>query len=146
METVSTLPLFHPSLRPYRFTVLAFASLLAFGSYFAYDSVGAIETTLIQAFHADRAAIGAMYSAYSIAAVFAVFFAGLPNPFTATRYHSLVVSADSCPDDLEPTATTQDGVIMAIRHKKFVIEGVQFHPESVLTPMGERLLDNWLNS
>jgi hypothetical protein len=58
---------FYPTSRPYRFIILAFAALMAFGSYFAYDSVGAIETTLIQVFHTDRAAIGAMYTMYSVA-------------------------------------------------------------------------------
>ena len=71
-------------------------------------------------------------------------FRSLPNPFLGGRYHSLVVSPDSCPDDLEPTATTQDGVIMGIRHKKFVIEGVQFHPESIMTDVGHALLGNFL--
>ena len=60
---------FYPTARPYRFIILAFAALMAFGSYFAYDSVGAIETTLIQVFHTDRAAIGTMYTMYSVAAV-----------------------------------------------------------------------------
>ena len=67
----------NPALRSYRFAVLLCASLMAFGSYFAYDSVGAIETTLIKVFHADRSAIGAMYSVYSIAAVFAVLYFAL---------------------------------------------------------------------
>lgn len=86
-------PFFHPAGRPYRFTVLAFVSLLAFGSYFGYDSVGAIETTLIDFFHADRAAIGAMYSVYSIAAVFAVLFAGMLTDRMGTRWASLFFSA-----------------------------------------------------
>src|SRR5690349_7726836 len=67
---------FHPSTALYRFTVLAFAALMAFGSYFAYDSVGAIETTLIKIFQTDRAAIGTMYSMYSLAAVVAVLAGG----------------------------------------------------------------------
>ncbi|HEV2246437.1 MAG TPA: MFS transporter, partial [Terriglobia bacterium] len=68
--------LLHPKGGLYRFVILAFASLMAFGSYFAYDSVGAIETTLIQVFHTNRAAIGTMYTMYSVAAVFAVLAGG----------------------------------------------------------------------
>jgi para-aminobenzoate synthetase component II len=70
--------------------------------------------------------------------------AGLPSPFTATRYHSLAVRPDSVPDQLEVTARTAGGVIMALRHRDLPIEGVQFHPESVLTEGGHRLLANWL--
>lgn len=84
---------FHPSGRPYRFIVLAFVSLMAFGSYFAYDSVGAIETTLIRHFGAGRAAIGTMYSMYSIAAVFAVLAGGLLIDRIGTRAASLLFSA-----------------------------------------------------
>jgi anthranilate synthase/aminodeoxychorismate synthase-like glutamine amidotransferase len=71
-------------------------------------------------------------------------FAGLPNPFEATRYHSLVVAADSVPDVLEVTATTAEGVVMGLRHREHPIEGVQFHPESVLTTAGHDLLRNFL--
>lgn len=70
--------------------------------------------------------------------------AGLPEPFTATRYHSLAVSDDGFPDDLEVTARTDSGVIMALRHRKHDLEGVQFHPESVLTEGGHHMLANWL--
>jgi para-aminobenzoate synthetase component 2 len=70
--------------------------------------------------------------------------AGLPNPFIATRYHSLAVVPNTVPDELEVTGTTDTGVIMAIRHRDFAVEGVQFHPESVLTEGGHRLLANWL--
>ena len=70
--------------------------------------------------------------------------AGLPNPFIATRYHSLAVVPNTVPDALEVTGTTDTGVIMAIRHRDFSVEGVQFHPESVLTEGGHRLLANWL--
>jgi para-aminobenzoate synthetase component 2 len=70
--------------------------------------------------------------------------AGLPNPFIATRYHSLAVVPNTVPDELEVTGTTDTGVIMAIRHRDFSVEGVQFHPESVLTEGGHRLLANWL--
>jgi len=71
-------------------------------------------------------------------------FDELPNPFTATRYHSLVVEPDSVPDSLEVTARTRDGVIMGLRHRELAVEGVQFHPESALTPEGKALLRNFL--
>ena len=72
-------------------------------------------------------------------------FRGLPRPFTATRYHSLIVERKSLPRCLEISAETEDGTIMALRHRKLRIEGVQFHPESVLTNAGFRLLENFLN-
>jgi anthranilate synthase component II len=71
-------------------------------------------------------------------------FDGLPNPFVATRYHSLVVRPDSVPKELIVTATSTDGVIMGLRHRELPIEGVQFHPESVLTVSGPALLGNFL--
>lgn len=71
-------------------------------------------------------------------------FAGLPNPFTATRYHSLALDPATVPDELEVSATTESGVIMAVRHKSLPIESVQFHPESVLTEGGYQMLANWL--
>ena len=70
--------------------------------------------------------------------------AGLPSPFTATRYHSLAVEADSLPAELEVTGRTPSGIVMALRHRELSIEGVQFHPESVLTEGGHRLLATWL--
>lgn len=70
--------------------------------------------------------------------------AGLPDPFTATRYHSLVVDADTIPAELVVTARTASGVVMGIRHRGLPLHGVQFHPESVLTEGGHRLLANWL--
>ena len=70
--------------------------------------------------------------------------AGLPSPFTATRYHSLAVVDGTVPDDLEVTARTRAGVIMGLRHRELAVEGVQFHPESVLTQGGHRMLANWL--
>ncbi len=73
-------------------------------------------------------------------------FAGLPNPFEATRYHSLVIEKKSLPECLEITAWTDDGEIMGVRHKKLMVEGVQFHPESILTVEGKRLLGNFLKS
>ncbi|AOS60871.1 aminodeoxychorismate/anthranilate synthase component II [Actinoalloteichus hymeniacidonis] len=69
---------------------------------------------------------------------------GLPNPFVATRYHSLTVRPDTVPADFEVTGRTESGVVMAIRHRTLPIEGVQFHPESVLTDGGHRMLANWL--
>lgn len=71
-------------------------------------------------------------------------FRGIPNPFEATRYHSLIIDRDTLPDDFEVTAWTKEGEIMAIRHKKLLIEGVQFHPESVLTTYGKDILNNFL--
>jgi len=71
-------------------------------------------------------------------------FAGIPNPFEATRYHSLVVDRDSVPDVLEITAETSDGTIMGLRHREYDIEGVQFHPESILTTAGHDLVANFL--
>jgi anthranilate synthase/aminodeoxychorismate synthase-like glutamine amidotransferase len=71
-------------------------------------------------------------------------FAGLPNPFEATRYHSLVVDPSTLPDCLEITAETPEGVMMGLRHREFAVEGVQFHPESILTAVGHDLLRNFL--
>jgi para-aminobenzoate synthetase component 2 len=71
-------------------------------------------------------------------------FAGVPEPFRATRYHSLALDPQTVPADLAVTATTDSGVIMAVRHRTLPIEGVQFHPESVLTEHGHRMLANWL--
>jgi anthranilate synthase component 2 len=71
-------------------------------------------------------------------------FVGLPEPFVATRYHSLVVDPGSVPDVLEVSASTGDGVIMGLRHRTLDVEGVQFHPESLLTPSGPSLLSNFL--
>jgi anthranilate synthase/aminodeoxychorismate synthase-like glutamine amidotransferase len=71
-------------------------------------------------------------------------FAGLPSPFDATRYHSLLVERASMPACLEVSAWTAEGEIMGLRHREHDVEGVQFHPESVLTKEGKRLVENWL--
>lgn len=72
-------------------------------------------------------------------------FTGIPSPFTATRYHSLIASREFLPDELEVTATsTDDGYIMGIRHRKYPVAGVQFHPESILSPEGDRIIRNFL--
>jgi anthranilate synthase/aminodeoxychorismate synthase-like glutamine amidotransferase len=71
-------------------------------------------------------------------------FAGLPNPFTAGRYHSLLVRPETLPDCLEVSARTAEGEIMGLRHKQYPVEGIQFHPESVLTPQGKRIIRNFL--
>lgn len=72
-------------------------------------------------------------------------FAGLPEPFTATRYHSLVIERESLPECLDVTAWTDDGEIMGVRHRQLPVEGVQFHPESILSEHGHALLKNFLN-
>lgn len=69
---------------------------------------------------------------------------GLPNPFVATRYHSLVIDPVTMPDVLEVTARTEDGTVMAVRHRAHAVEGVQFHPESILTEAGHRMIENFL--
>jgi para-aminobenzoate synthetase component II len=71
-------------------------------------------------------------------------FKDLPNPFRATRYHSLVVAPEQFPDCLEISARTEDGIIMGLRHREFLVEGVQFHPESILTDTGKKLLSNFV--
>ena len=73
-------------------------------------------------------------------------YAGVPSPLEATRYHSLIVAKEGLPEELEISAYLEDGTIMGMRHKRFPIEGVQFHPESVLTPAGKALLGNFLGS
>ncbi|MHB8842090.1 MAG: anthranilate synthase component II [Candidatus Aquicultor sp.] len=73
-------------------------------------------------------------------------FSGIPNPFTATRYHSLIVEKETLPSCLEISAETEDGLIMALRHREFPVEGVQFHPESILTSEGKAILRNFLGA
>ena len=72
-------------------------------------------------------------------------FSGLPNPFPAIRYHSLAVMRDSLPDCLEISAWTENGLIMGLRHRQFAVEGVQFHPESIMTEVGKDLLKNFIS-
>lgn len=73
-------------------------------------------------------------------------YEGVEDGFIATRYHSLALKTDSVPDELEVTSRTEDGVIMGVRHKNFPIEGIQFHPESILTTEGPRIVKNWLQA
>ena len=72
-------------------------------------------------------------------------YEGLPNPFEAIRYHSLIVNPESLPEFLEVTSRTEDGIVMGVRHKNLPVEGVQFHPESIMTRVGHDLLRNYLN-
>jgi anthranilate synthase/aminodeoxychorismate synthase-like glutamine amidotransferase len=72
-------------------------------------------------------------------------FKGIPSPFKATRYHSLIIKKETCPSDLEITATTKDGIIMGVAHKKYNIHGVQFHPESIASEHGHQLIKNFIN-
>jgi anthranilate synthase/aminodeoxychorismate synthase-like glutamine amidotransferase len=72
-------------------------------------------------------------------------FAGIENPFTAARYHSLIIKRDTLPDFLEITAETGDGIVMGVRHRDFPLEGIQFHPESFLTPCGMKILENFID-
>lgn len=71
-------------------------------------------------------------------------FAGVPSPFTATRYHSLIIEREGCPEELKITAETEDGVIMGVAHRTHPIWGVQFHPESILTDCGKRIIANFM--
>lgn len=73
-------------------------------------------------------------------------FKNLGNQFDATRYHSLVIEKETLSDELTITATTDDGIIMGVRHKKYPVEGIQFHPESFLTTSGEQLIKNWIDT
>jgi anthranilate synthase/aminodeoxychorismate synthase-like glutamine amidotransferase len=73
-------------------------------------------------------------------------YRGLPNPFVAGRYHSLILEKDSVPDCLMVAAETEEGEIMGVRHREYPVEGIQFHPESILTPQGKRIIKNFLES
>lgn len=95
----------------------------------------------------DRASVGPVHGKTStITHSGAGCFAGVPSPIVATRYHSLAIGEQGIPDVLEVTATSDDGTVMGIRHKELPIEGVQFHPESVLSVEGPLLLENFLRS
>ena len=92
-----------------------------------------------------RAVVGPMHGKTSpIEHDGAGVFAGLPSPFEATRYHSLAIADDGWPDELEVTARADDGVVMGVRHRELAVEGVQFHPESILTARGPELLANFV--
>ena len=71
-------------------------------------------------------------------------FANIPQKFCATRYHSLIIENSSLPDELEISASTDDNIIMGVRHKKYPVEGIQFHPESILTDEGKNIINNWV--
>lgn len=94
-------------------------------------------TNLSEVYHGIQSPIRITASDY--------LFEGLPEEIPVGRYHSWVVDRENFPDTLEITAVSQEGYIMAIRHKNFDIRGIQFHPESVLTPDGKRIISNWLN-
>lgn len=100
----------------------------AFGGKVSRASVGPVHGKTSQVSHDGRSV-----------------FDGLPSPFTATRYHSLAIEEDAWPEDLEISARSEDGVVMGVRHRELPVEGVQFHPESVLCPEGVRLLKNFLD-
>ena len=93
----------------------------------------------------ERAPVGPVHGkTSSIEHGSAGVFAGLPDPFTATRYHSLSIAEEAWPEELDVTARSEDGVVMGVKHKSLPIEGVQFHPESILTTDGPQLLKNFL--
>ena len=95
--------------------------------------------------HIDRADVGPVHGKTSdIDHDGKGVFTGIPSPMVATRYHSLAIEPESFPDDLEVTARSSDGVVMGVRHRSLEVEGVQFHPESVMTPDGPALLKNFL--
>jgi anthranilate synthase/aminodeoxychorismate synthase-like glutamine amidotransferase len=71
-------------------------------------------------------------------------FKSIPQNFDATRYHSLIIEKESLPAELEITATSEDGTIMGVKHKEYPVEGIQFHPESILTGEGKNIINNWL--
>ncbi len=75
-----------------------------------------------------------------------ILFEGLPEKFDVGRYHSWIVDEDGMPDSLEVTSLDENGLIMSLKHKQYDVRGVQFHPESVLTPLGEKMIENWLKS
>ena len=108
------------------------------------ESFGARLINLPEVYHGVSLPVHVIRGAESELQPDADLFAGLPEPFMAGRYHSWVVDPEGFPDELQITATDPGGHIMALRHRKYDVLGVQFHPESVLTPDGERLMRNWL--
>jgi anthranilate/para-aminobenzoate synthase component II len=99
---------------------------------------------VIRTFHETTHIFGVCLGHQCIGAVFGDIFQQMPVPFEATRYHSLIIEKESFPKELEITAETEDGLIMGIRHKKYPVSGVQFHPESILTTEGKKIIKNWL--
>jgi anthranilate synthase/aminodeoxychorismate synthase-like glutamine amidotransferase len=112
------------------------------------EAFGQLESKNIKKEYVDRAKVGPMHG--KISKVFhdqEKIFKNIPNPLEAVRYHSLAAKSDAFPEQLKITATADDGTIMAVRHKQFLVEGVQFHPESIkMKPYGKQLLRNFLNS
>ena len=110
------------------------------GVCLGHQSIGLVyggEVTTVEPVHGKRSAVD--HRGVGV-------FEGLPTPVEAGRYHSLAVSRDSLPDVLEVTATSADGLIMGVRHRVYPVEGIQFHPESILTADGMAMLANWLRS
>lgn len=107
------------------------------------EAFGGKLTNLSSVFHGVATPIKKVNSQQST--VNSNLFAGLPETFEAGRYHSWIISKENFPDELEITAEDENGFIMALQHKTFNVQGVQFHPESVLTPDGEKIMRNWLS-
>ena len=110
------------------------------GVCLGHQSIGLVyggEVTTVEPVHGKRSAVD--HRGVGV-------FEGLPTPVEAGRYHSLAVARDSLPDVLEVTATSADGLIMGVRHRVYPVEGIQFHPESILTADGMAMLANWLRS
>jgi anthranilate synthase component II len=96
--------------------------------------------------HNMNRVIHGMATPVTLTSVRSNLFNGLPDTFDAGRYHSWIVQKENLPDCFEITSCDDDGRIMSMKHREFNVEGVQFHPESVLTPMGEKIIENWLNA
>jgi anthranilate synthase component II len=96
--------------------------------------------------HNMNRVIHGMATPVTLTSVRSNLFNGLPETFDAGRYHSWIVQKENLPDCFEITSCDDDGRIMSMKHREFNVEGVQFHPESVLTPMGEKIIENWLNA
>ena len=106
------------------------------------EAFGGILTNLTSVFHGVATPVKTVNSQQST--VNSQLFKGLPETFNAGRYHSWIISKENFPDELEITAEDENGFIMALQHKTYDVQGVQFHPESVLTPDGEKIMRNWL--